>query len=708
MIFGNYQNYSFRYDPEKFTFSVSYHQLNDSGEKAFLSGKVSGIDGSCFRSEKMPQNDVQWSVSSRCNIISYLDDEEQEWLRIIFDIDKDRLKIHCSANAVIKGEVLWGEDVADVFSGVWNDSSCGILRSSSGPAVRAGDNMLFDRRNDRALLFVNDGTFKYRFDWEKNAYCFQYSGSSADNAGVSFRIRENFVAQNMNMRYTPIDKKNMFPTPPVGWMTWYATKFDACEAEVLENTAKLKELLGNYADKLVSWVDWEWYHRNLKGDGAGDGNVFEPCKEAYPHGLDFVAEKIRETGVIPAVWVGLTCEGNKNKWFKAHPDCIIGPYPRWCGQWWINPCKKEVLEEYVPMVMKQLTDWGFHVVKWDCQTITSYIWEEYWDELGAPDKTPDQLEHAVIAAGRKALGDDVFLLLCNPVAGHDIAVGSDLCDAARIGADIFKWEEFVEHAIDHLFHFYPLHNTMLYADCDNIVLRREFNTPAQARSRVSFYGISGVPLTIGDRFREYDDELIGMLRRIVPVVDMNPVELVSRKPAGNFRRFIADFCRKSGSWQVMSITNIDSENDLETTVDLAEDCRLETGNGQNYAVYDYWNSRLVGVFESSFFVRVPAGDTAVLRITPVENDGLPTLVSSSRHLTQGGYELLDMERSRSEKSLCGTVLCAAGEPCRLSFLVPGNMEIQAWGGKWEQNGKVGILTVENVSGGETFWKISVR
>ena len=52
---------------------------------------------------------------------------------------------------------------------------------------------------------------------------------------------------------------------------------------------------------------------------------------------------------------------------------------------------------------------------------------------------------------------------------------------------------------------------VLYADADNLVLREEFNTMAQARSRVSLYGLAGLPVTMGDDLRTLPPERCGRL-----------------------------------------------------------------------------------------------------------------------------------------------------------------------------------------------------
>ena len=150
------------------------------------------------------------------------------------------------------------------------------------------------------------------------------------------------------------------------------------------------------------------------------------------------------------------------------------------------------------------------------------------------------------------------------------------------------------------------------------------------------------------------------------------------------------------------------ENPLELTLDFAADCRLETGEDKCYAVYDYWKGKFLGVHEKSVSVKISPFETAVLRITPVADDMLPTLVSSSRHITQGGYELVDMKRDLAGGVLRGVVKCVPGEPCRLSFFVPEGMEITASGGVWEVSGSCGVLTILKKEGGEAAWKLKIK
>lgn len=95
----------------------------------------------------------------------------------------------------------------------------------------------------------------------------------------------------------------------------------------------------------------------------------------------------------------------------------------------------------------------------------------------------DEALHKLEQRAREVLGDDIFMLFCNAANEDAIAVGTDVFNAARVGGDVFGWFEFIDFAVDRLFYFYWMHNTMFYCDCDNIVLRPEYCTLPQTQRK---------------------------------------------------------------------------------------------------------------------------------------------------------------------------------------------------------------------------------
>lgn len=710
----NYKNFSLELDTKTAGIRCFYHSFGDKHEKLLIDrGRIVLKDGSPL--PELSEPEIVNLAHGRRNIVDFrtwkFSFRSKEDPRCCFDVffnmnhEEAAVELDLAAHVKFVGLLRWGDDPGrDTFAGEY-DSRASVLHCSSGPAVRAGDDALFDRKHDRLLHLIPRGDLELSFDWEQNAYAFEFSMHPEVPVTIlRLQVEEHYCERKFHIPYSPIDKRGWFATPPVGWMTWYSVKFEASEKEVLANTAAMKKLLGSYCENLVSWVDWEWYHASHSGRGEDDCDIFSPRRSVYPNGMQYVAQKIRENGCIPAIWVAPTNDGRMNRWFEAHPDCVLPNKRSWSGQWWCDPTRKEVADDYIPAVFEQVKAWGYAAVKWDCLTSTLRIWEELREHFSDPSVPLDDALHRLELSARKVLGDDIFMLFCNAANEDAIAVGTDVFDAARVGGDVFGWFEFIDFAVDRLFYFYWMHNTLFYCDCDNIVLRPEYCTLPQARSRVSFYGLSGVMLTVGDRFSEYDPCRLDMLRRIVPVVDTHATDLTRKRPSGQERLLVGTFARVFGSWQVAAVMNTDGKT-LDTVLDLETDCRLDTD--RSYAVYDYWNKRFLGIFTRKVALGIPPFDTAVLRITPVPERPEPVLISSSRHLTQGGYELSAMECDRENRVLSGQTLCVAGEPCELTFFIPSGVGVTGCtGGAWARQEETGVLTLLSETGGPVDWSLS--
>ena len=620
-----------------------------------------------------------------------------------FQLTAGRVRFFCLGRAyvTISGLFCWGQDAEHNTFSVRVDSQNPCLRTASGPAVFNGDNALFDRSSDKLLIYSTSGDLHTEFDWERNAYSFRYVNGFDYGRELDFYIRENYCAGKFHIPYAPISKKHGFETPPVGWMTWYAVQFKASENIVLENARKFQELFGKYTDKPVLWVDWEWCHRSFDGQGEDGADIFHPRRSAYPNGLKSAADQIREMGLIPALWIGATNEGKLNQMLQDHPEWVLGKLTLWCGQWWVDPSHPGVVNEYIPAVFRQVLDWGFRVVKWDCLPTTLQACSELHDRFFDRSVSPAAGFRNIVKAARKVLGDQVYLLACAGDSERNICGAMDYFDAARIGGDIFSWDDFMEQGINRVLHCYPWHNTVFYADADNLVLRSEFNTPEQARTRVSFYGLAGLPVTIGDELSQLDPARIEMLRRIMPVMDIHPSELDSKRHGRYFMITNLAIARPFGSWNVAGVSNLTLEH-RTVRVDLQKDLDLFP---QPYAVYDYWNGKYLGLHAKTFEFELAPYDTKVFRITPV-NGNQPELISVSRHLTQGGIELQSLYRTGKE--IGGTVCCIADDPCRLTILLPEGFGEICCNHPFVRNGQIVEITLTASESAPISWILSQK
>jgi hypothetical protein len=75
---------------------------------------------------------------------------------------------------------------------------------------------------------------------------------------------------------------------------------------------------------------------------------------------------------------------------------------------------------------------------------------------------------------------------------------------------------------------------------------------------------------------------------------------------------------------------------------------------------------------TAFPVTVAPTDATVLRITPLNS--YPQLISTSRHITQGGYDLNDMRWDTVANSLSGNSKVIFGEVYCLTIYIPEGYE----------------------------------
>ena len=496
---------------------------------------------------------------------------------------------------------------------------------------------------------------------------------------TSFRgkVIDDYLTLRYGIPYRPINPNLVFKTPPVGWMTWYAVKFDASEEVVLRNARAFQEKFRGYTDeKPVLWVDWEWFHGRFNQPGEEmDTDMLTPRKDVYPRGLKAVADDLRQLGFTPALWVSVFSDVRTNALWKARPEWVLGEDMTWCGAICGNPSAPGFCEEFVPQIFSLYRSWGYKAFKWDTVPVAFGRFADFRAK-GRPVGSPLETIRKCAFAVRRAVGDNCYVMSCSGEKDNVNLSAIDIWDGGRIGGDIFSWKDFRKWGVNRILSYMPFHNTAFWADADNLVLRKEFSTDAQARTRVSIYALAGLPITLGDEIAALDDARIDMLRRAMPVVHLRAASLSRGAPAGDLLPLRADFARPFGTWQIRGWSNLTTNRTL--TSELAV---------KDAAVWDFWNDRLVsaGRGARTLDVSVAPGDTALYRVTPLAQKG-PTLVSVSRHLTQGGYEL--REYAADANGAKGVVRCPGGETVKVSFLLPEGARISSASHPYDADGRL--------------------
>jgi len=167
---------------------------------------------------------------------------------------------------------------------------------------------------------------------------------------------------------------------------------------------------------------------------------------------------------------------------------------------------------------------------------------------------------------------------------------------------------------------------------------------------------------------ELPEERVEILRRVIPTVDIHPMEFYPWDEDERGRPKIVDLkiAKHYGSWDVVAVFNWQEEPET-IEVDFAK-LGLPTGNGIRYHVFEFWSKRYEGQFENGFSVTLPIRTCEVFAIRQVLEH--PQVISTSRHITQGVVDLLELVWDEPNNELHGSSLLVRNDPYRLYVYVP--------------------------------------
>ena len=393
-----------------------------------------------------------------------------------------------------------------------------------------------------------------------------------------------------------------FKAPPVGWMTWYALWFDTTEAKVLRNAKDFMAAFGDVlAEKPVFWIDWEWFHPKLWPGGSIEGeDSLTPRTKIYPRGLAPIADDLKAMGYVPGLWVSVVSDVRTNSLWSSHPEWLLPRSNEWCGPVWGDPTAPGFCEAYVPELFRIYKSWGYEAFKWDTLPHAITVFDKSKGSMKTPFFSSREVVRKMVAAGRKAVGE-AYLLSCSGETDEAVEACPDLFSAARIGADVSHWHEFVKEGVDRFLKYSYLHGETLWCDMDNLVLREPYSNLAQARTRITLYSLFGVPLTLGDEVASLDRPRIEMLRKVLPTFNVRPKKVGLRVPGEVFRTQV-DFVRRDSRWTLHAFTNFETNKTLSAS--------FRCGSAK---VTDFWTGKELRPHDGVLEFSIDPCDTVCVR-----------------------------------------------------------------------------------------------
>jgi alpha-galactosidase len=452
---------------------------------------------------------------------------------------------------------------------------------------------------------------------------------------------------------------------PTGWCSWYEFFEQISEELIVKIADYYHDNIGKYPIEYIQVDDGYFTYR---GDWTTPNDKF-------PHGMKFVAEKIKEAGLKPAIWLAPFDVSTKSELFREHPDWLVkdekgkpvehdidmSTNRGWCGLDCTNPSVIEWLKSLFRTVTE---DWGYEHVKLD------FLYSAATDGVRHDRNiTRAQALRRGLKAIREAVGDNIRILGC--LAPLGLAVG--LVNSYRINPDnATKWKApwpfdngaSMRDAMRNAIFRYFMHNKFWVNDPDCVIVRRgkersEFPKDAE----IEYMSKGG---TISEDEVRFELTVMGLLGGSVFYSD-DPFHLPPERekylpillPSFQRRTRIIDLLedplprilnlkiqKEYGNWDLVGLLNwSDSPEDMQ--LDFS---RLGLKKEQYYHVFSFWDEKYLGKIRDKLTVsKMPAHSASLLSIREVLKR--PQLVSSTIHVTQGGPEVKNAEWKDKERIL---------------------------------------------------------
>lgn len=548
--------------------------------------------------------------------------------------------------AALTGRAGMGTDALPAILQAEAPADRGVLVTTLGPAVVPGARSLFGPQADFALTAGPAD----RARWERQADGWTVaSAAPAGEALLALRLHPHYYRDTLGIRYyEPIRKPARWPTAPVVAMTWYGI-------EGWKNRpAQTKQWL-------TPEIDWVAEHLLPY---AGPNLVFQ-LDDNYPENDDKamreLSDYIRAKGLVPGIWftpftVAPKAETQEHpEWFlhgkDGKPLATFGGV-NWGGNFTLNVTNPQAVEAWYGRWWRKASEtWNFDFFKIDGQPEVTVAYRASADG-GGIDGYRRGLE-----IGRSIAGPDKFVNACwgTPVE----AVG--LVNGSRTGPDTGN----DPHATGVVLEWNFMNNIAWYSDPDaaaNLYKATIERVRLNAQARV----LTGQQFLTDDLWTKVPPAACRVWQCSFPVLDIYPANLYPIKEWRRYDLFDLRVARPWGTWDVVGVFNYDGRP-AETVVDLA---RLPLEAGKVH-VYEYWSGAYLGRLprDAKVPLALAAYEGKLLSVVPAPDDR-PVLISTSRHLSQGGLDLEDVawQRDGERWTVRGrSSHLVKGDPCELVF-----------------------------------------
>jgi len=558
------------------------------------------------------------------------------------------------------------------------------VRNSVGLSRNLRNHAVYDRRWDWVLIGPADGATRIlpKTDEEnKRTFDIRSKGGSLE---LVFRPR--FYQKHKGLPYYEPWTYEVWKGSLTGYCTWWAYRHGFTQ-KVLDAMLKV------FTEKHLPDFGYDYMQFDdtyQQGNGSCPENWLNWNKK-FPGGWQYAVKAIRDAGMKPGIWVHRIhrpSDPHVKDIAREHPDWFVrkpdGSLVMHHGFYMLNTTNREAVDNMVRKLYRGLKVQGWDYVKIDGtgDLLRAYQDKQCADFFKSHPTTPEQSLRVWDIVAREELGRDVYILACHTVWNARHVIG--LVDGARLSNDGFQPRtlaqyNFMEGVVwrNDPDHCDVMGTWLMDTDAMMPVFALKAPVPVRAIIRPAICAMSGTVLMVSDKAEVYEkDANIEGMKRSAPVLFTVPGQLY-----GLGRRtvpwWLQEIDRPFDHWSVLARFQWGEKEKTKHVYHFKGAPRQEVKfadlglpDDREHLVFEFWNQKFLGKFKGSFTAPAMDKNTGMHVFAIREARSHPWIISTTRHISQGGVSLLDERWDNDNKVLSGKSAVVVGDPYVMSVHLP--------------------------------------
>jgi len=634
------------------------------------------------------------------------------------------------AEIILRGTVTGSEEAFPAETRSEAQKRFPYVRNSAGLSHNLRNNAVYDRRWDWVLSGPGDGAT--RITPKTNAENQRTLGVQCKGTSLQLVFRPRFYQKHKNLQYYEPWTYKVWEGSITGFCTWWAYK-----GSITQDT--IDEIVTVFREKNL--VDFGYKYLQIDAGWATGSSPegYLNWNRKFPGGPQYIVDRIKKAGMKPGLHTAVVFRrGDKivDEMAKEHPDWFLRKPDGSVlnkGTYTLNPFNEDALAGLIRPTYRGLKEQGWEYVKIDGEgNLMAWGYSEYPEYFNKHGKTPGDALRRLNHASCEELGDDIFVLGCWSVRPELVGIA----DGCRLGRDGFGpaefqyfnswngvvWRNDPDHC-DIQPQWLKSGNLPWYMEC--VGEKPEGPKPDTVAGpsvsdtivRPCAVSMAGGMLMLSDKMEVYEDNKnLEGIKRASPVLfsvpgqlyDYNRIESdrVVHNTQDNLERlperrihlrhpqlnhaphygkqptwWMLEIDRPFEHWSVLARFNWRKLSLHWHREDRpAEEVRfsdLGLSDRKGYLVYEFWGKQFLGRCQGEFTVPVQEPDNGLQVFAIREARPHPWVLSTTRHISQGGVSLLAEAWDGKRKVLSGRSAVVVGDPYVLSVYVPAGYRLES-------------------------------